>query len=51
MNIIQVKGGAYSAKKGERDDEYFRFIVGSGAAIAAVDEAVKFMKEVFRNLI
>ena len=38
-------GGAYSAKKGDRDDEYFRFIVGSGAAIGAVDEAVKIMKE------
>lgn len=41
----KVKGGAYSAKKGERDDEYFRFIVGSGNAVAAVDEAVKYMKE------
>ena len=41
----KVKGGAYSAKKGERDDEYFRFILGSGAAIAAVDEAVRYLKE------
>lgn len=41
----KVKGGAYSAKKGERDDEYFRFILGSGNAVAAVDEAVRYMKE------
>lgn len=41
----KVKGGAYSAKKGERDDEYFRFVVGSGNAVAAVDEAVRYMKE------
>ena len=39
--FLQVKGGAYDAKKGDRDDEYFRFILGSGAAVAAVDEAVR----------
>jgi len=42
----KVQGGAFSAKKGERDDEYFRFIVGSGTAVAAVDEAVQYLKEV-----
>ena len=41
----KVKGGEFSAKKGEKDDEYFRFVLGSGTAIAAVDEAVQYMKE------
>ena len=36
-----VKGGAFDAV----DEDYFRFIVGSGTAIAAVDEGVRTMKE------
>jgi len=39
----KVKGGAFDAKDGL--DDYFRWVVGSGSCVAALDEGVKFMKE------
>eukprot|EP01031_Cornospumella_fuschlensis_P037759 gene37759-45873_t len=37
----KVKGGAFDAT----ETDYFRWVVGSGAAVAALDEAVQYMKE------
>ena len=40
-NDIQVKGGAFDST----ESEYFRWIVGSGSAIGAIDEAVQYMQQ------
>ena len=37
----KVKGGAFDAK----DSEFFRFIVGQGTVVGAIDEAVRYLKE------
>lgn len=37
----KVKGGAFDSPEGEN----FRWVVGSGAAVAALDEGIRYMKE------
>jgi FKBP-type peptidyl-prolyl cis-trans isomerase 2 len=36
-----VKGGAFDAT----DEDYYRWVVGSGTTIGALDEAIKYAKE------
>jgi hypothetical protein len=38
----KIKGGAFESS----ESDYFRWIVGSGNAVGAIDEAVQYMKEV-----
>ena len=38
----KVKGGAFDAT----DEDFYRWVVGSGTVVAALDEGVQYMKEV-----
>jgi hypothetical protein len=43
----KVKGGAFDST----EKEYFRWVLGSGSVVAALDEAVQYMKEVQNEMI
>jgi FKBP-type peptidyl-prolyl cis-trans isomerase len=42
----KVKGGAFESS----EKEYFRWVLGSGTVVGALDEAVQYMKEVWNEI-